>query len=192
MTGLPTDWWTSSDVVAYLTGAGHRIVPSTWYAYRARGQAPAPDRHFGRSPVWRPDTIRTWHHNRPRAGDPLSAAGIVLTDELIQRYADEAEAGYDLEQLKPRPRPPGATTAERSLAGSIAANERWAKEPDREAATRPGRRAFMARFERLVDPDGVLAPDERARRAGSAKRAYFQRLALRSSRIRRLRKDQPD
>lgn len=43
----------------------------------------------------------------------------------------------------------------------------------------------MAKFEREVDPDGVLPPDERARRAEHKRRAYFQRLALKSARARR-------
>jgi hypothetical protein len=42
----------------------------------------------------------------------------------------------------------------------------------------------MERFERQVDPDGVLSAQERARRAGAAMRAYFTALALRSSRAR--------
>jgi hypothetical protein len=43
----------------------------------------------------------------------------------------------------------------------------------------------MNRFERQVDPDGVLSPEERARRAGHARKAYFTRLALRSAQARR-------
>ncbi|MGY1695450.1 transposase [Geodermatophilus sp. SYSU D00814] len=39
--------------------------------------------------------------------------------------------------------------------------------------------------EREVDPDGVLSPAERARRAGHARTAYFTRLALRSAQARR-------
>jgi hypothetical protein len=39
----------------------------------------------------------------------------------------------------------------------------------------------MARFEREVDPDGVLTLAERAKRAEHAKKAYFQRLALKSA-----------
>jgi hypothetical protein len=42
----------------------------------------------------------------------------------------------------------------------------------------------MARFERQVDPEGLLAVEERARRATAAMRAYFTALALRSSRAR--------
>jgi hypothetical protein len=41
--------------------------------------------------------------------------------------------------------------------------------------------ASMKRFEAEVDPDGLLAPDERARRATFARRAYMAKLALRSS-----------
>src|SRR5207237_6890331 len=44
--------------------------------------------------------------------------------------------------------------------------------------TRKAREAFAARFEREVDPDGLLSPDERTRRADGARRAYFTRLAL--------------
>ena len=43
----------------------------------------------------------------------------------------------------------------------------------------------LSRFEREVDPDGVLTAGERARRAEAARRAYFTRLAFQSSRARR-------
>lgn len=54
-----------------------------------------------------------------------------------------------------------------------AALTRWAYEPDRTAATAPAREASEARFEKLVDPDGVLPPEERAKRAECARRAHF-------------------
>jgi hypothetical protein len=41
------------------------------------------------------------------------------------------------------------------------------------------------RFEREVDPEGVLPPDELARRVASARSAYYQRLALASAKSRR-------
>ena len=47
--------------------------------------------------------------------------------------------------------------------------------------TAPAREAFLARFERQVDPDGTLDPQERARRADYARRAYFAGLALKSA-----------
>jgi hypothetical protein len=48
-----------------------------------------------------------------------------------------------------------------------------------------GRAAFLRRFEREVDPDGVLDPEERTRRAEYAKKAYFTRLQLKSAVARR-------
>lgn len=72
----------------------------------------------------------------------------------------------------------------RKLASSIAALESWAKTDDRAARTAPARAAALARFEREVDPDGLLAPEERAKRADFARRAYFKRLALKSSKAR--------
>lgn len=50
--------------------------------------------------------------------------------------------------------------------------------------TAPARAAFLARFERDVDPDGVLPEEERLRRAECARKAYFRQLALKSARRR--------
>ncbi len=71
------------------------------------------------------------------------------------------------------------------MVARIAAAERWAHCDDTTAATAPARRAFDLQFERLVDPDGLLEPAERARRAGYARSAHFQRLALKSAQSRR-------
>lgn len=73
----------------------------------------------------------------------------------------------------------------RSLAAQIAAHESWAAMPDRSARTAPARAAAMARFEAQVDPDGTLAPTERARRAEHARKAHFLRLAMLSAQSRR-------
>ena len=54
--------------------------------------------------------------------------------------------------------------------------------------TGPATKAFLDRWERQVDPDGILAPDERARRARMALRAHMLRLAYRSSRARAIRR----
>jgi hypothetical protein len=75
--------------------------------------------------------------------------------------------------------------SERSILGRIGAHESWARTQDRSARTAPARAAFDARFEQQVDPDGVLSQDERARRADHARRAHFQRLALKSAVARR-------
>jgi hypothetical protein len=58
---------------------------------------------------------------------------------------------------------------------------------DTRETTQAARAAFARRFEREVDPDGVLPEPERARRAEAAKRAHFQRMALRSAHARRRR-----
>ena len=80
---------------------------------------------------------------------------------------------------------PAHDPRERTLAARAAAHTSWARTPDRSARTAPGRAALQARFEAEVDPEGVLPPDERARRADSARAAYFSRLALRSAKARR-------
>lgn len=76
--------------------------------------------------------------------------------------------------------------SERALRAKLAAHRKWAS-TDAVAGTEAARAAFNQRFEREVDPEGVLSPSERARRADHARKAYFTDLALRSSRARRLR-----
>lgn len=73
---------------------------------------------------------------------------------------------------------------ERSLRARSAAYTRWANTDPAEASA-AARRRIEDRFEREVDPDGVLEPSERTRRAQLAKRAYFAKLALKSSQARR-------
>jgi hypothetical protein len=58
---------------------------------------------------------------------------------------------------------------------------------DPRETTQAARDSFMARFERQVDPDNLLPPAERQRRAEAAKKAYFLKLALKSARARRAR-----
>lgn len=82
----------------------------------------------------------------------------------------------------------GSTPAERSLQARIASNISWASTTNRSARTAPARAAFNERFERQVDPHGILLPAERARRAENARKAHFQQLALKSARARRARK----
>ena len=49
----------------------------------------------------------------------------------------------------------------------------------------------MSSFEREVDPDGLLEPEERARRAAHARAAHFARLAYLSARARAARARRP-
>lgn len=51
-------------------------------------------------------------------------------------------------------------------------------------STKAGTSAFLERFEREVDPDGILTPEERARRAAHARKSYMAALALKASRAR--------
>jgi hypothetical protein len=80
--------------------------------------------------------------------------------------------------------PLSLTPEERSTRAKIAAHSKWAKEPDRTAATAPARTAWLTHFEQQVDPEGVLPPEERAIRASHAHRAQMLKLALASSRAR--------
>jgi hypothetical protein len=76
------------------------------------------------------------------------------------------------------------THAERvrySRFGSSTADSRY----ESQDLTEPGRRAFWIKFEREVDPEGILTPEERTRRADLARQAYFARLALKSAQARR-------
>ena len=83
--------------------------------------------------------------------------------------------------------PRDMTAAERSLRASVAANARWAR-TSREEASAAARKGQRARFEREVDPEGVLSPAERAARADNALTAHMRRMALRSAKARRARK----
>jgi hypothetical protein len=51
--------------------------------------------------------------------------------------------------------------------------------------TAPARRGFLAKFEHEVDPDGLLAPAERAKRAENARKAHMTRLSLLAAKARR-------
>lgn len=73
----------------------------------------------------------------------------------------------------------------KNINARIAAEASWARTHDRTARTRPAREAFLNRFEKEVDPDGTLPPEERRQRAEHAKRAYMLRLAKRSAATRK-------
>lgn len=72
-----------------------------------------------------------------------------------------------------------------SLRHQMAANESWARTTDRAARTRAARQGLDAKFEREVDPDRVMSPADRAKAVANARRAYYQRLALKSAASRR-------
>ena len=75
-----------------------------------------------------------------------------------------------------------------SLRGRIGGLALAAQRDPREY-TAKARAAFLDRFECEVDPDGVLPPAERHRRASAARRCYFTKLAYRSAQARRRKGD---
>jgi hypothetical protein len=81
--------------------------------------------------------------------------------------------------------PISLTPAERSIRARIAANARWAREPDRLTATAPGRRAAFNKLLDEVDPDRVLSESERLKRAKNAQQAQLARIRLAASKRRR-------
>ena len=84
--------------------------------------------------------------------------------------------------------PNRTSPSERALIGRIGAYTMLARHDAREI-TKAGRQAFWDRFEREVDPNELLDPAERGRRADMARKAYFTRLALKSAQARRRRKE---
>jgi hypothetical protein len=74
------------------------------------------------------------------------------------------------------------------LRARAAVETSWANTSDVDARTKPGRDAFLAKFEDEVDPDRVLPELERKRRAEHARKAYFAKLALASAKARRERR----
>lgn len=76
----------------------------------------------------------------------------------------------------------------RTLSSSQArelAHRSWAATTDPTARTARARRAADQRFYDQVDPDRVLSPAERERRAGHARKAHFTAMARKSAEARR-------
>jgi hypothetical protein len=74
------------------------------------------------------------------------------------------------------------------MANKAGALKSWANTGDRQRRTKPGRDAFLERFEREVDPEGVLPEKQRFERAKLLRRAYMLQLSRRSAQVRRDRK----
>lgn len=55
--------WTAQECAQHIG-----TTPGTWRSYTARGQAPSPVRHVGRTPVWDADQVRAWAATRPGRG----------------------------------------------------------------------------------------------------------------------------
>ncbi len=81
---------------------------------------------------------------------------------------------------------PSFDPKEMALRGRIGAYRLHATHDTKET-TKAARTAFLACFEREVDPHGVLPEAERVRRAEAARRAYFAQLAHKSAKARESR-----
>lgn len=80
------------------------------------------------------------------------------------------------------------TPEERSQRARLAAYTRWSKQ-DPVEGTQKARDAFHASFIEQVDPDRVFPEPERLRRANAARSAYYARLAYKSAKARRERRE---
>jgi hypothetical protein len=77
---------------------------------------------------------------------------------------------------------------ERSVRARFAAYAQHAAD-DPHVTTAAARAGFVARFEKQVDPDGTLPPEERARRTQAAIKSHMVKLAFYSARVRRQRRE---
>jgi hypothetical protein len=77
--------------------------------------------------------------------------------------------------------------SERRLQRQAAAHASWANTPNRAARLAPAHAARDARFDKLVDPDGVMNPADRAKAAASARKAFYTEMARKSAAARRRR-----
>jgi hypothetical protein len=76
---------------------------------------------------------------------------------------------------------------QRQITARIGAHARWANTTDRAGALAPARRGMDERFEREVDPDGVMDLELRQRLARNAKSKYYAQLQLKSAKARSAR-----
>jgi hypothetical protein len=83
---------------------------------------------------------------------------------------------------------PSRSASERALIARIASHASWANTADPSARTAPARAGLDRKFELEVDPDGVLPPDDLARRVAHRRKAHFAQLALKSAQARRANK----
>lgn len=79
--------------------------------------------------------------------------------------------------------PTSLTAEQRSHRARIAAHVLHGSR-DSVKHTEPARKAFLERFEREADPEGILPEAERKRRAEHLRKAHMYRLALESSKAR--------
>lgn len=78
--------------------------------------------------------------------------------------------------------------AQRKLRAQMGAHALWAKTEDRSAVSAPGRAAAEARFEKQVRAQFPHLPDDEiAKRAASARKAFYAEIQLKSAQTRAAR-----
>jgi hypothetical protein len=71
------EWWGVAEAASHC-----HVTPATWRGYVHRGYGPAPDLRVGRTPAWRPETVRAWHTARPgKTGRPRKTPAAQSTEE---------------------------------------------------------------------------------------------------------------
>lgn len=81
------------------------------------------------------------------------------------------------------------SAAEKSLQATAAVCVSWANTDDVAARMAPAWAARDARFLTQADPDGVLPPAVRERKAAALRRAFYAEMARKSAKSRRLRRE---
>lgn len=115
--------------------------------------------------------------------------------ELARRDAVADVDSDDIEDVAGEADPLGALgelvedRAMRALRGRLAAHRSWANTSDRSARTAPARDGLLKKFEREVDPDGTLDPQERAIRVEHARKAHMLGMSLKAAQARKARRE---
>ena len=154
----------------------------------SRGPAPAEPTPEAEPRLER--SIEPVSQQAPAAGAPRTHCPAGHTYDEANTYVDRhgwrsCRACKRVSDRRRRERTAKRLTPEQRIMRSRLAAYRLHATHDARDTTRKAREAFASRFERQVDPDGLLPPAERAQRADAARRAYFVGLALRSSQARR-------
>jgi hypothetical protein len=80
------------------------------------------------------------------------------------------------------------TPADYRRNGRKGAHVSWSRTEDRAARTAPARAAMLRKFECQVDPEGVLTPEERTRRAEHARLAWYADLGRKAAAARQAKR----
>ncbi len=68
------------------------VTPDTFSSYVARGQAPAPAKHIGRTPLWDERKVQAWADGRPGRGARGTARALKRAKRRTQSTTDSAGA----------------------------------------------------------------------------------------------------